>query len=289
MHSTTLDRSFITPGRWQRANISTSTSPISTVPFSQYFNATMFAIFGVSLRTLIFVNLAIVLGVVALIYRLLTQLSDSLTATCACVVFVLLFAFSQYVGIGNYNWICPYTHEVTHGVALSLAMIAAIDAMLRTNHRRWGVISGALLGLVFLTKAEVFAPAAGAAAIVLILRRATPSPGIPGEGRGEGDFERKTILDSSNHPHPNPLPEYRERGTDCVAPLLISSTGVIAITFTVLSITLNPTIAIRAIAGSWPWGVRSPNRTITILSARPLASTIYPEIFGRSQSSVEHR
>jgi valyl-tRNA synthetase len=42
--------------------------------------------------------------------------------------------------------------------------------------------------------------------------RLSPSPGTPGEGRGEGDLERKTALDIPNHPHPNPLPEYRERG-----------------------------------------------------------------------------
>ena len=39
-----------------------------------------------------------------------------------------------------------------------------------------------------------------------------PSPGTPGEGRGEGDFERRTITDILNHPHSNPLPGYRERG-----------------------------------------------------------------------------
>ena len=41
-----------------------------------------------------------------------------------------------------------------------------------------------------------------------------PSPGIPGEGRGEGEFDRKSLLDVRNHPHPSPLPEYRERGPE---------------------------------------------------------------------------
>jgi 4-amino-4-deoxy-L-arabinose transferase-like glycosyltransferase len=51
------------------------------------------------------------------------------------------------------------------------------------------------------------------AAMVYAIRvKRSPSPGTPGEGRGEGDFERITGLDTSNHPHPNPLPEYRERG-----------------------------------------------------------------------------
>src|SRR5438477_5031985 len=42
----------------------------------------------------------------------------------------------------------------------------------------------------------------------------SPSPGTPGEGRGEGDFARRTALDKPNHPHPNPLPAYRERGPE---------------------------------------------------------------------------
>src|SRR3954454_25002940 len=37
----------------------------------------------------------------------------------------------------------------------------------------------------------------------------TPSPGTPGEGRGEGEASGAPIF---GDPHPNPLPEYRERG-----------------------------------------------------------------------------
>ena len=58
----------------------------------------------------------------------------------------------------------------------------------------------------------------------------SPSPGTPGEGRGEGDFEQIVAQppsavapgtagaavphDIPNHPHPSPLPEYRERGQE---------------------------------------------------------------------------
>ena len=41
-----------------------------------------------------------------------------------------------------------------------------------------------------------------------------PSPGTPGEGWGEGDFARRRPLAIRNHPHPNPLPAYRERGPE---------------------------------------------------------------------------
>ncbi len=42
----------------------------------------------------------------------------------------------------------------------------------------------------------------------------SPYPRTPGEGRGEGDFERQAAFDIQNHPHPNPLPAYRERGPE---------------------------------------------------------------------------
>ncbi len=37
----------------------------------------------------------------------------------------------------------------------------------------------------------------------------SPSPGTPGEGWGEGHSARP-----KSRPHPNPLPEYRERGQE---------------------------------------------------------------------------
>ena len=40
----------------------------------------------------------------------------------------------------------------------------------------------------------------------------SPSPGTPGEGRGDGDFELQATLSKSNHPHA--LPAYRERGQE---------------------------------------------------------------------------
>jgi hypothetical protein len=46
------------------------------------------------------------------------------------------------------------------------------------------------------------------------MRRPSPSPGTPGEGRGEGDFRPPTTFDTRNQPHPNPLPVCRERGPD---------------------------------------------------------------------------
>jgi hypothetical protein len=36
----------------------------------------------------------------------------------------------------------------------------------------------------------------------------------PGECRGEGASGKPAVLGNENHPHPNPLPEYRARGPE---------------------------------------------------------------------------
>ncbi len=55
-------------------------------------------------------------------------------------------------------------------------------------------------------------PAAMKAEISSLADHLSPSPGSPGEGGGEGDLERKTSFEIQNHP--NPLPDYRERGPE---------------------------------------------------------------------------
>ena len=51
--------------------------------------------------------------------------------------------------------------------------------------------------------------------------RLSPSPGTLGEGRGEGLASQSSVLSpqhSSQDPHPNPLPEYRARGSELGIP-----------------------------------------------------------------------
>ena len=171
-------------------------------PLSQWINTIAFKLFGVGLTTLIAVNLAIVIAVAATLWRL--------TSVAGVLVFILVFAFGQYVTIGNYNWLCPYTHEVTHGVALSLAAILVSRRV--TTWR--AAITGLLLGLVFLTKAEVFAPALIAVAIATAFNR----PGLRAAGI--------TVA------------------TALVPPL---------IAFAILTAQSGSSVGLRGVLGSWPW------------------------------------
>jgi hypothetical protein len=129
---------------------------LSGGPLSQYFNALLFKIFGVSFRTLIFANLTILAATLILIYRRFVVAADRLTATTICLGIVLVFAFNEYVFIGNYNYIAPYSHEIVHGLVLSILAIAWLSDWGNKGKIRFALAAGFCFGLVFLTKPDIF-------------------------------------------------------------------------------------------------------------------------------------
>lgn len=138
-------------------------------PLSQYFDALLFKLFGVSLLTLVISNLTIAAGLLVLIYRRFLAASDAWTATTICLGIVLVFAFGQYSSIGNYNFITPYSHEVWHGVVLAIVSIALLSSWVAKERLGYALGAGFCGGLVFMTKAEVFVALMAAAAGAFIL------------------------------------------------------------------------------------------------------------------------
>lgn len=133
-------------------------------PLSPYVNAFWFVLFGPSLTTLVICNLAIFALCVAGLYRLISSATDRVTAAVATLSTLLLFGFSQYAGVGNYNFVTPYSHEATHGFALMVAMLVCLHESIRTGRGLFRAVAGVCFGLVLLTKPET-ALAAGAAAV----------------------------------------------------------------------------------------------------------------------------
>jgi hypothetical protein len=133
-------------------------------PLSPYLNALWFRLFGVSLITLAAANLAVLCLIVAGIYHLLRVSTDRVTATAAGLTALLLFGFSQYADIGNYNFICPYSHEATHGFALAVASMVALHHGFARNRTSLYPLAGLCFGATLLTKPEVSVAAAAAIA-----------------------------------------------------------------------------------------------------------------------------
>ena len=149
-------------------------------PLSPYFNSVWFRLFEPSVLTLSLVNLAVTAVIVGLLYRIVTALADRLTATVAALLFVTVFGFGQLLDTANYNYVSPYSHEMTHGIVLSLLTIDLLIVYLRTRRPVLLGAAGAALGLVFLTKPELFAAAAvaQAAGLACMVRAARGVRGV---------------------------------------------------------------------------------------------------------------
>lgn len=131
-------------------------------PLSPHLNALWFWLFGVSIRTLVGCNLAILMAAGLLFWRVARRIADRLTAWMAAAVFLSIFGFGALVPLRNANYVCPYSHEMTHGVALS-ALLLYVFADWIDRPRSWRLFAtGLVAGAIFLTKAE-FTLAAGVA------------------------------------------------------------------------------------------------------------------------------
>jgi 4-amino-4-deoxy-L-arabinose transferase-like glycosyltransferase len=138
-------------------------------PLSQYFNALLFQIFGVSFSTLIFTNLALSAAIIFVIYLRFSEAADAWTATLMGIGVVLVFAFAEFTPIGNYNYITPYSHEAFHGLVLSVFTIALLSDWIRKGAVWPALVAGFCTGLVFLTKPDIFIALAVATVAALVV------------------------------------------------------------------------------------------------------------------------
>jgi hypothetical protein len=125
-------------------------------PFSQYLNASLFKLFGISYTTIIAANIAVLGIFLFALYLTISKACSKATAFICCSVIISIFAFSQYVGIGNYNFISPYSHEATHGIVLSLVMIYFLWRFNMDKRKIHLIIASFIFGLIYLTKIEFF-------------------------------------------------------------------------------------------------------------------------------------
>jgi hypothetical protein len=133
------------------------------------YHAVLFKIFGVSLNVLLASNFLILIFLLLLVYRLVLKCSDVWTAATIGLALTVL-AFGQFLDVGNYNYICPYSHEEFHGIVLAVVMMASLARWLQTGRKLPLALAGGCLGLIFLTKPEVFVGAVAPFVVAVILQ-----------------------------------------------------------------------------------------------------------------------
>jgi hypothetical protein len=92
-------------------------------PFSSYWNGLLFKIFGASVQTLVVANLVLLALVTLLLYDLFRLMSNNWVAVLAGFLFLVAAGFPHFMRLGNYNFLTPYSHKMTHGFFLSIFLI----------------------------------------------------------------------------------------------------------------------------------------------------------------------
>ncbi len=144
-------------------------------PLSQYYDALLFDLFGVSYTTIMVAGLCLIAVLTAIVYAIFRKAADAVTAGTATVVILVVFALAQYGSNGNYNYVAPYCFESVHGLFLSIVAIGILGVWVAKGNPALAGMAGLCFGLAYLTKVEVFvalaAPMAAAFVMVGLLRR----------------------------------------------------------------------------------------------------------------------
>ncbi|MFZ4776049.1 MAG: ArnT family glycosyltransferase [Terrimicrobiaceae bacterium] len=151
-------------------------------PLGVYFNAGLFRLFGVGFSTIFLSNLVMLSGFTVGLFALLRKMTDRLAAGLAVFLFLCAFAFGNYVGIGNYNFVSPYSHDTVYGLYLCVSLIAGFWAFLSSGKSVWIIACGFGFGFAYLTKPEIMVAALAVAGLSFIcyvriaLKQAMPEP-----------------------------------------------------------------------------------------------------------------
>jgi hypothetical protein len=137
-------------------------------PFGVSVNATLFEIFGPGFDTLFWTNLALLAAFTVALHRLFSRIGDRATALLGSLFFLVTFAFGNFTFIGNYNWVAPYSYDTVYGVYLCFGLLLALGRYLATRRLLWLSVAGALVGVTYLTKPEIFLAALVVAAVGLL-------------------------------------------------------------------------------------------------------------------------
>lgn len=140
-------------------------------PVSQYYHALLFKVFGVSLNAILVSNFLILIFFVGFVYRLFLRCADRLTASVMALAVVAGFAFAQYLDVGNYNYLCPYSHEIWHGIVLAVVMIGCIANWVKDSKGVWLMLCGFCYGLIFLMKPENFVAATAIVGVGILFKQ----------------------------------------------------------------------------------------------------------------------
>jgi len=137
-------------------------------PLPPYFNSLLFLLFGVRLSSLYLNGLCAFTAACFLIYKIARFYLNTFFSTLAAVTFIVVFAFGQYLYLGTYNFMLPYSYASVDSLVFALAAVFFFRSALFNQKRRFDYLSGFFIGLALLSKIEVGAALLASAAAAVI-------------------------------------------------------------------------------------------------------------------------
>jgi hypothetical protein len=134
-------------------------------PLAVTVNSWLFRIFGPGFDTLFWTGLLLLAGFTLALRAFFLPLVGPVAASLLLALFLTGFAFGNFVLIGNYNWVAPYSYDAIYGVYLGFGLLVALARYLADPKPRWLALAGMALGATYLTKPENFLAALSVAAI----------------------------------------------------------------------------------------------------------------------------
>ncbi len=140
-------------------------------PFGPYLNALLYKLFGIHLHSLILSGTIAAAAATFLVYKIARIFLNTFFSTFTSLTFLVVFAFGQYVYLGNYNFILPFSYGATYSIVFSLSALYFFNSLIRKDNLRLRYYVSLFITLTLLSKIEVGAGLIFSILAALILHR----------------------------------------------------------------------------------------------------------------------
>jgi hypothetical protein len=123
-------------------------------PLSRFIDFGLFKVFGPGMMVLAWANIVLYFVILGLIYYVFRMAWGYKAALLSAFVFVGVFSFSQLVLTSNYNFVTPYSQQVTHGFLVCLVLLALLPRWIEAVSIKRSFYVGLFIGLTLVLKPE---------------------------------------------------------------------------------------------------------------------------------------
>ncbi len=132
-------------------------------PFTPYFNALLYRVFGIHLSTLHTSGAICAFLILLMIYWLARQLMGVWESALTAGVVIVICALKSTA-----NYIQPYSYAALYGLVFALCSLVSTVRYLQLCRSRWMFLAGVCAGLALISKQELAAAALAAAVVALV-------------------------------------------------------------------------------------------------------------------------